>query len=50
MAAAGTSSTYIQADITLFRFDAAGAPAELVGCQKYRIDRRRTLRETIAVY
>jgi hypothetical protein len=40
---------YTQADITPFRFDAAGAPAEHVRCRRYRVDGRHTLREAIAV-
>src|SRR5262249_44181516 len=40
---------YTQADITLFRFDAAGAPAEHVRCRRYRGDGRQTLRKAIAV-
>jgi hypothetical protein len=36
---------YTQADITLFQFDAAGAPAEHVRCRRYRVDGRHTLRK-----
>jgi hypothetical protein len=45
----GSRSACTRADITLFGFDAAGAPAVHVRCRRYRVDGRHTLRKTIAV-